>query len=166
MKLAMKIGMSTNFHFRRSNNKGVPGAGGKGRQIKTANTPPPMLQDAFKRRFPGYIARELDGAGIESGFNRDFFAFLLADDSLGIQIFAQGFMAVFLNVSNGGADLGIESDAPESIFSCDLADQAIQSAFPGVPCADLPTGIERGLTIFRTMVSDGRLSIKDLPGRT
>jgi nucleoside-diphosphate-sugar epimerase len=56
-------------------------------------------------------------------------------------------------------DLGIAQDANPAIFSCDLDDRAIQSAFPGVERTPLREGIRKTLEDFRELAASGKLAL-------
>ncbi len=56
-------------------------------------------------------------------------------------------------------DLAIADDADPNLFVCDLDDQAIDVAFPGLPRTDIDEGIRRSLAFFDSQARKGTLRL-------
>jgi len=57
----------------------------------------------------------------------------------------------------GTVDLGLADNAQAGLFVCDLDDEAIRRAFPGVPCTPLEEGIRSSLEAFARLAQNGKL---------
>jgi len=57
-------------------------------------------------------------------------------------------------------DLGIEPDAEENLFVCDLEDDLIDHSFPGMPRTPIEMGIRKSLERFMTLAQLGQLPLR------
>lgn len=56
-------------------------------------------------------------------------------------------------------DLGIEDNAAPNLFICDLDDQKVDAAFPGLPKTPIEEGIQKSLETFKDHASAGVLEV-------
>jgi hypothetical protein len=60
---------------------------------------------------------------------------------------------------SAACDLGIMKDASPNLFVCDLADDSVAAAFPGVPRTEITDGIARSLETFVRQARDNQLNL-------
>lgn len=56
-------------------------------------------------------------------------------------------------------DIGIEDGASPNLFICDLDDQKVDAAFPGLPKTPIEEGIRKSLETFKQHAADGVLEV-------
>lgn len=56
-------------------------------------------------------------------------------------------------------DVGIEDDASPNLFICDLDDEKVAAAFPGLPKTPIEEGIRKSLEMFQQHANDGLLEL-------
>ncbi|QEG23242.1 NAD-dependent epimerase/dehydratase family protein [Mariniblastus fucicola] len=56
-------------------------------------------------------------------------------------------------------DLGVEEDASPNLFICDLDDQKVDAAFPGLPKTPIEVGVRKSLETFQKHAAAGELKL-------
>ena len=84
-------------------------------------------------------------------------AFNIKGKTIPVADFLETAKSVANEIGMNQVDLGIESDAAPNLFICDLDDQKVDAAFPGLPKTPIEDGIRKSLVTFRQHANDGVL---------
>ena len=84
-------------------------------------------------------------------------AFNIKGKTIPVADFLETAKSVANEIGMNQVDLGIESDAAPNLFICDLDDQKVDAAFPGLPKTPIEDGIRKSLVTFRQHADDGVL---------
>jgi nucleoside-diphosphate-sugar epimerase len=86
-------------------------------------------------------------------------AYNIKGKTIAIEEFLEAAKTVAGELGMNEVGLGIEEGAPPNLFICDLDDQKVDAAFPGLPRTSIEDGIRKSLETFRQHAIDGTLSL-------
>ena len=86
-------------------------------------------------------------------------AFNIKGKTIPVAEFLETAKSVATEMGMTEVDLGIEENASPNLFICDLDDQKVDAAFPGLPKTPIEEGIGKSLETFRKHAADGILEV-------
>jgi len=86
-------------------------------------------------------------------------AFNIKGKTIPVSEFLQTAESVAKGLGMNEVDLGIEENAAPNLFICDLDDQKVDKAFPGLPKTPIEEGIQKSLETFAKHASGGVLEL-------
>lgn len=86
-------------------------------------------------------------------------AFNIKGKTIPVADFLQSTATVAQSLGMENVDLGIEDAADPNLFICDLDDQKVDAAFPGLPKTPIEDGIRKSLEMFRQHAEAGSLEM-------
>ena len=86
-------------------------------------------------------------------------AFNIKGKTIPIAEFLETAKSVATELGLEKVELGIEDGAAPNLFICDLDDQKVDQAFPGLPRTEIADGIRKSLEIFRGHATEGKLEL-------
>ena len=86
-------------------------------------------------------------------------AFNIKGKTIPVADFLENAKKVAADLGMTEIDLGIDENASPNLFICDLDDQKVDAAFPGLPKTPIEDGIRKSLETFKQHAADGVLEI-------
>ena len=86
-------------------------------------------------------------------------AFNIRGKTIPVSEFLQTAETVAKDLGMPQVDVGIEDGAAPNLFICDLDDQKVDAAFPGLPKTPIADGIRKSLVMFRQHAEAGTLEL-------
>lgn len=86
-------------------------------------------------------------------------AFNIKGKTIPVADFLAAAESVAHEVGMDKVDLGIKEGAAPNLFICDLDDQKVDAAFPGLPKTPIEDGIRKTLETFKQHAADGHLEV-------
>ncbi len=86
-------------------------------------------------------------------------AFNIKGKTIPVADFLETAKSVATEMGMAEIDLGIEDNAAPNLFICDLDDQKVDAAFPGLPKTPIEEGIRKSLETFRKHADEGILEV-------